>query len=58
MKKNWKVWILKDKDGNILAEGRKKDVLDVEYPRFVYSRIYTDTLYVRTDITLEEWLKG
>lgn len=45
MNKNWKVWILTDKDGNVLAEGRKKDVLSVEYPRYVYQHIFTDNLY-------------
>lgn len=56
--KNWKVWILKDKDGNVLAEGRKKDVMRVAYPRYVYQLIFTDTLYTRTDVTLADWLNG
>lgn len=45
MRKNWKVWILRDKDGKELARGRKKDVLDVLYPRYVYGHIFTDKLY-------------
>lgn len=43
--KNWKVWILTDKNGKELARGRKKDVLAVEYPRYVYAHIFTDNLY-------------
>lgn len=43
--KNWKIWVLVDKDGNELARGRKKDVLKVEYPRYVYMHIFTDTPY-------------
>lgn len=58
MKKNWKVWVLYDKNGNKLAEGRKKDVLDVEYQRYVYAHIFTDTLYTREDTTLEKWLEA
>ena len=46
--KNWKVWKLYDKDGRLLAQGRKKDVVDVEYPRYVYAHIFTDVL-VRTN---------
>ena len=45
MKKNWKIWELYDKDGNLLARGRKKAVLDVLYPRYVYGHIFTDELY-------------
>lgn len=51
--KNWKVWILTDKDGNELARGRKKDVVNVMYPRYVYSHIFTDKLY-RTNELLEK----
>lgn len=43
--KNWKVWVLTDKDGKELARGRKKDVLDVAYTRYVYGHIFTDNLY-------------
>ena len=43
--KNWKVWILTDAEGNELARGRKRDVLKVEYPRYVYEHIFTDCLY-------------
>lgn len=42
---NWKVWKAYDKDGNLLAEGRKKDVIDRLYPRYVYCHIFTDRLY-------------
>ena len=43
--KNWKVWVLTDKDNNILIRGRKKDVLNVAYTRYVYDHIFTDCLY-------------
>ena len=43
--KNWKVWILTDKDGNELARGRKQDVCKVAYQRYVYCLIFTDNLY-------------
>ena len=43
--KNWKIWVLFDKDGNELARGRKKDVLNLEYVRYVYEHIYTDSIY-------------
>ena len=43
--KNWKVWILTDKEGKELARGRKKDVMDVLYQRYVYGHIFTDNLY-------------
>lgn len=43
--KNWKVWILCDKDGKELTRGRKKDVCAVLYQRYVYQHIFTDNLY-------------
>ena len=43
--KNWRVWVLTDKDGNELARGRKKDVMDIAYTRYVYGHIFTDNLY-------------
>ena len=43
--KNWKVWILVDKNGNELARGRKKDVINVLSARYVYGHIFTDSLY-------------
>lgn len=43
--KNWKVWVLTDKDGKELARGRKKDVVNVAYRRYVYGHIFTDNLY-------------
>ena len=46
--KNWRVWVLTDKDGKELARGRKKDVINVAYGRYVYGHIFTDCLY-RTD---------
>ena len=51
--KNWRVWVLIDKDGKELARGRKKDVVNVLYPRYVYQHIFTDELY-RTKELLEE----
>ena len=43
--KNWKVWLLTDKDGKELARGRKRDVIKVLYQRYVYGGIFTDNLY-------------
>lgn len=43
--KNWKVWILTDKQGNELARGRKQDVVKVAYQRYVYGHIFTDQLF-------------
>ena len=51
--KNWKVWILKDKDGNEVARGRKRDVLNVASQRYVYQHIFTDGLY-RTEELLNK----
>ena len=51
-RRSWKVWLLEDKNGEILACGRKRDVLKVWYPRCVYAGIHTDTLYTYTDRTL------
>ena len=51
--KNWKVWILTDKDGNVIAKSRKQEVVNKAYGRYVYGHIFTDCLY-RTD----ELLKG
>ena len=55
--KNWKVWIAYDKNGKELARGRKKDVLDVLYPRYVYGHIFTDTLY-RTNQLLKDFYEA
>lgn len=46
--KNWKVWILFDKDGNEIARGRHRDVVNASYFRYVYQFIFTDVL-VKTD---------
>lgn len=43
--KNWKVWLLTDKDGKELARGRKRDVIKVLHQRYVYGGIFTDNLY-------------
>ena len=43
--KNWKVWILVDKNNEVVARGRKKDVTNVLYQRYVYEHIFTDSLY-------------
>lgn len=42
--KNWKIWILMDENGNILAKGRKRDVTNVYYMRWCYEHIFTDKL--------------
>lgn len=52
---NWKLWKLIDKDGNVLAIGRKKYVMDKEYPRYVYGHIFTDTI-IRTNESLYSYL--
>ena len=43
--KNWKVWILTDKNGNELARGRKRDVMKIASGRYVYQHIFDDCLY-------------
>lgn len=43
--RNWRVWVLVDKDGKEIARGRKKDVVNASYHRYVYKHIFTDTLY-------------
>lgn len=42
---NWKVWKLYDADGNLICEGRRRDVLRVASARYVYQLIFTDSLY-------------
>lgn len=44
-------WILTDCKGNVIAEGRKKDVANVSYIRYVYQHIFNDCLS-RTNETL------
>ena len=48
--KNWKVWVLKNKEGQVIAQGRKKDVVNKAYGRYVYQGIYTDTLYQTNEL--------
>lgn len=43
--RNWKVWELYDEHGTLLARGRKKDVINIAYQRYVYKLIFTDQLY-------------
>lgn len=43
--RNWRVWILTDCNGKELARGRKRDVMAVAYPRYVYGHIFNDCLY-------------
>lgn len=43
--RNWRVWVLVDKDGKEIARGRKKDVVMASYHRYVYRHIFTDVLY-------------
>ena len=43
--KNWRVWILTDKDGKVIAKGRKQEVTNKAYARYVYGHIFTDCLY-------------
>lgn len=44
-KKKWYVYRLVDKDGKELAKGQLKDCMSVEYERYVYRHIFTDTLF-------------
>ena len=44
-RRKWYIYRLVNKDGVELARGQLKDVMAVEYPRFVYGHIYTDTLF-------------
>lgn len=39
------VYLLKDYQGNIVIEGKKKDVENKLYQRYVYEHIFTDELY-------------
>ena len=48
--KNWKVWVLVDKNGKELARGRKKDVTNVAYHRYVYQHIFDDCLYQTNEL--------
>ena len=48
--KNWKVWVLVDKNGNEVARGRKKDVTNALYQRYVYEHIFTDALYKTNEL--------
>jgi hypothetical protein len=43
--KNWRVWVLTDKNGKVLAKGRKCDVIKVASGRYVYEHIFDDCLY-------------
>jgi len=43
--KNWKVWMLIDENGKVLARGRKRDVMRAASLRYVYDHIFTDSLY-------------
>jgi hypothetical protein len=43
--KNWKVWMLIAENGEILARGRKRDVMRIASARYVYQHIFTDSLY-------------
>lgn len=52
--KNWKVWVLTDKEGKELARGRKKDVMDVLYQRYVYGHIFSDNLYRTSELLKAE----
>lgn len=49
--KNWKVWVLKDVDGNVIIKGRKREVMQKAYERYVYMHIFTD-MVVKTNKAL------
>ena len=52
--KNWRVWVLTDKDGNELARGRKRDVTNVAFRRYVYQHIFTDNLYKTKELLIKQ----
>jgi len=43
--KNWKVWMLVAENGEVLARGRKRDVMRIASARYVYQHIFSDSLY-------------
>ena len=45
MKRNFKKWVLLDKEGNVVIEGRHNKVAKELYHRYVYQHIFTDALY-------------
>lgn len=51
MKRIYHLWRLYDADGNLLIEGRKRDVINKCYHRYVYGHIFTDQLY-KTNIPI------
>ena len=53
MNKTWRVWILTDSKGNEIARGRKKDVLNASYHRYVYRHIFDDCLYQTAELLVK-----
>ena len=51
--KNWRVWVLYDKNGKELIRGRKKDVLSLSYKRYVYCHIFDDQLYRTKELLIK-----
>ena len=51
--KNWKVWVLKNKEGQVIAQGRKKEVVGIAYGRYVYQHIFTDTLVQTNELLVK-----
>ena len=43
--RKFKNYILEDYKGNILAQGRLRDVMNKEHGRYVYCHIFDDVLY-------------
>ena len=50
--KTWRVWILMDANGTVLAKGRKREVMSVFNQRYVYGGIYTDRLYKTAELLM------
>lgn len=48
--KTWKIWKLYDEEGNLIAEGRKRDVMAIASARYVYCGIYHDKLYSTNEL--------
>ena len=48
---NLNLWILINKNNIVIAKGRRKEVMQVRYCRYVYNHIYDDKI-IRTNLKL------
>ena len=51
--KTWKVWKLYDENGNLIVQGRKKEVMAIASARYVYCGIYHDKLYRTNELLIK-----